>query len=473
MRAPAVQASAPLRIGHAPMRVGDHHAARARRVADVAHPAGEGGHRFVQLRPVPAVGNDQGVVLIGLEQLLAAAFAAEYQQAGVLPCFRWQQQLEQPRHDPAVERADQFHQRRHARALRVQGAHQPGHAARGVGHVVQGAGARQSQGDEVRVAGVVRQHFGHAEGADDGLAVAHGDALDMALRHRRQGLEQHVAGLLRHQRPAGQRADRRVQRQARTGQRVQQIGARDDAGIGMRWIVHQQAIHALLAQARAGLADAGGRRHAHGGGEMRRTHLRHHQFGQFRIAPALRQLALHRQAFLEPRGERRAVRQQLAEYRGRNQEADHVGIGAIAVPRAAGHHRPCAEDVAAAVVGEALLVAGGVEVEGVHLAFQDHHDALGRCAASDDPFTARMEAHVHPRRQPRAAGSVQQVERRLAQVQAGDGVHDRRPRAGWWRFWQRLRRSTTRLSPHLPDFLHMFRTRIGAGCAGHPVEIHA
>ena len=163
------------------------------------------------------------------------------------------------------------------------------------------------------MAGVVGQHFGHAQGADDGVALAHGHALDVPLGHRHQRLEQHVGGLLGHQRAAGQGTYRCLHRQAIDGQRIQQVGAGHHARLRMRGVVHQQAFHPLLAQARAGLGDAGRAGHPYRGRQLCGADLGHHQLGQFDAAGAIGQLALHRQPFLEPGGESRVFGQQAAE----------------------------------------------------------------------------------------------------------------------------------------------------------------
>ena len=274
----------------------------------------------------------------------------------------------------------------------------------------------------------MRQHFGHAQGTDDGAILAHRHAFDMPLGHRHQRLEQQVGGLLYDQRPRGQRPHRCVHRQPAQRECIQQVGAGDHARLRMRRVVHQQAIHALFAQAGAGHRDAGGGGHTHRRRQCGGANLGDHQLGELRSARAIREPALHCQAFLEPGGEGGIVRQQGAEDLRRNQEADHVGVRAIAVARTPSHHCPRTEDVAGAVIGEALFAAGGIQVEGVHLALEDHHDVPGRRACGDDVLAACVIPHVHVRRQACATGIVEHVERRLAKVESGRGFHD--PSAG-------------------------------------------
>jgi len=97
------------------------------------------------------------------------------------------------------------------------------------------------------------------------------------------------------------------------------------------------------------------------------------------------------------------------------------------VTRPPGHHRPGTEDVPGAIVGKALLVAGRIQVEGVHLPLEDHHHLRGRLTSADDDLAPGVERHVHLRGNARMRSGVQQVEGGLIQVQPRHGLHVHTP----------------------------------------------
>ncbi len=327
--------------------------------------------------------------------------------------------LEYARHHPAVERAHQLHQIAHLRALGVQLAHQVGHAAGGVGDLLQAFGARQAQADQMRAAGVVRQHFGHAQAADGAGLVHHHHPFDVVFGHGDQGLEQHLVGAHGKQRTAGQRPHRRGARQAAAGERVEQVGAGDDARAG-RIAGHQQAVHAVFAQQGRGVGDRGG--HA---GFVQRRQLRvahageHHPAQLAGLLPVGQQAPLHRQRLVEIGGETWVLRQQRLEHRRRHQETQRVLARGIAMPRASGDDGERAEQIARTVVGELRFITRCAGIAGLHAALEHHVDLRRGLAGFDQARAGRMETQVHGRGQARLLAGFEQVEGRRVQVQPG------------------------------------------------------
>ena len=196
---PAVELILEFALRFAPQRVVDHDLPRTGRVAKFDQRFREARAGVFQIGVVEAVAQNQRVVLVGLDDLFATAFAAHHDQAAVFHQLFRGDQLPGAGKQLGVQRLHQPRQLRGFHAVAGQHAHQPvdlcGHALQGVQRV----GQLDLLGNQVRVVGEIRQQVDLLQHAN-GLAVF-GDhhALDIVAGHGQQGVEQIVARVGGHQ----------------------------------------------------------------------------------------------------------------------------------------------------------------------------------------------------------------------------------------------------------------------------------
>ena len=200
-----------------------------------------------------AVAKQQCVVLVGLEDLLAAAFAAHDQQAAVCDQRGRCDQRPQPGEDAGVELAHQpgdaldlqagFVQQRDHRVDPGRRRPEVGHAGRLV----------DLQRDDVRVVGDEADQVELAEQAQHPVALAHEQPVHAVAHHQPQRLEQLGVRVDLDEVEAGHVAHREPLRRLGAKQRVAQVGGGEDAQpLGAAGVVdHQRAGRALLGHAPA------------------------------------------------------------------------------------------------------------------------------------------------------------------------------------------------------------------------------
>ena len=190
-----------------------------------------------------AVAHQQRVVLVGLQDLFAAAFAAHHQQAGICHDLGRRQHRPQARKQTCVELADQSRDAVDADAAAM---HQPHHFVDALGRgtqLGQAGGVVDLQRHDVRVVGHEAHQVELAQHAHHPLAVAHDEPVHPVAHHQPQGLEEIGIGLHADQVELGHFAHRDLLRRRGQQQGVPQVGGGEDA----------QSLGAALAVAHQGL----------------------------------------------------------------------------------------------------------------------------------------------------------------------------------------------------------------------------
>ena len=213
---PLAHALAKLSHRAAPQRVVQHDVAGALWVAKAGQHVGKALANGLQIgRRRVVVAQQQAVVLVGFEQLLAAPFAAHDEQTAV------GQQIGRRHYRPSAFKqahVELLHQRRHqpdARAAPVQRSNQPGNLHRRLCQVVQIARPLNLHRDQVRVVGQEAKQVQRFQNTQHLVAINHHQAVYALAQQQRHGVAQLVGGAHGDHRAAGQIAHRQsVQRAA-------------------------------------------------------------------------------------------------------------------------------------------------------------------------------------------------------------------------------------------------------------------
>lgn len=336
----------------APFRPTGHHPSGTGRITELQQGRAEALHHRQGLFLRQIVGQDQGIVLVGLQQLLAASFAAHHQQAAA-PAQGWrQQQFEKPFEQLLVERADQLHDEAQADTVAGQGSDQGVQGFRAAAQVAEVVGAGDAQRQDVGMGGEQAEHLGQVQQADHLAVLGDRDPLDTLARHEDHRVEQEIAQFDAGQRTMGQRPDRLQARCAVAEVRAHEVGAGDDAEFGpVPLQPHQQGIGAVAQLQARGVAEGQRGLHLQRRQQVLAGDAGKDELGQV-LPVALGQLALGRQVGLEEAGEPRVLPAQLVEATGRQLVDDAFLDRQVAVLAAAGEQPADVEQVVRGVLGE-------------------------------------------------------------------------------------------------------------------------
>ncbi|MNM39609.1 hypothetical protein D3C81_503930 [compost metagenome] len=194
----------PLLCALHPVRVADHHPPRAGGIAQALEQGAEGGQIGLSSGPIQVLSQDQGIVLIGLLDLLAASLRAQHQQAHLLLHLGGDHQGEGLGDQLLVDGGDELHQKQGMDPLGKQGAGQllllPCHRLQ----CWQAVGSSDAQGQHMRVGGEEPQHLGQVKDPHHLLPLPDDQPLDAVAGHQQQGIEQIAALRQADQRCRGQ-----------------------------------------------------------------------------------------------------------------------------------------------------------------------------------------------------------------------------------------------------------------------------
>ena len=399
----------------APLRVGDHHATRAGRIAHRREALAErlrpAGHRLVG----DARAEHQRVVLVGLQQLLAPALAAEHQQADRVAQRLLERELEQPLQQALVQRTHEVRQVLHLRAGRVQRADQPVHLAGRVRQFLAARGARDLQPDHVRMAGVVAQQLGEPERTLEFLLVQHRDPLDAAAGHHHQRLEQRLTDVAADHGAARDAAHGLLEAPLSERDGFEQVRAGHDSASGRP--LDEHAVDLLLPHAPRGLVQAAVLGHPDRLAQQRIADPGQHHLREVRAAGGFVRLhAALGEGLEEVGGEAAVVGDGRAEGLGRDGPGERVLVRLVGIACPAGQRRGRTEHVVGPELGEhAVAVVAGLE--GRDSAFHDHvHGARGS-ARLQHRRALRDELDVHAGAELPGLPGGEQVEGRRVEVE--------------------------------------------------------
>ena len=217
--------------GHrlAPERAAQHDPARTRRVAEIDQRRAEGLGDGLEALEREAVAQQQRVVLIGLDDLLVAAFAAHDDQAAVLAQLGRCEKLPEARENLTVQRPDEAGDHVDAHPVLVEHPDEAVDLARRRREPGQVGGLGHLERDQVRVAGDEGHQLELAEDADHRVAVAHDHPVDAVAQHQEHRVEDLVIDRNRPGREARDLAHRELGRRLRPQQRVPEVGGGEDA----------------------------------------------------------------------------------------------------------------------------------------------------------------------------------------------------------------------------------------------------
>ena len=213
----------------APQRVRHHDPARAWRVAEARERVAEGPGHALEVGEVAAVAQQQRVVLVGLQDLLAAALAAHHEQAALCHQGGRREQGPGAREQPRVQLAAQARDALDEDAAAVQQPHHLVDARGRDGQFVDRGRLVDLQRDQVRVPRDEADQVELAEHAHDLIAVAHQQAVHAVAHHQPKRLEDLGVGLHLHEREARHLTHRQLRRGHFAQQRVAQVGGGEDA----------------------------------------------------------------------------------------------------------------------------------------------------------------------------------------------------------------------------------------------------
>ena len=205
-----------------------------------------------------AIRQDQGVVLIGFLDLLAAPLRAQHQQAHLLLYLGGDHQGEGLGDQLLVDGGDELHQKQGMDPLGKQGADEllllPGHCLQGRLAVCPG----DAQGQHMGVGGEESQHLGQVQYPRHLLPLPDDQPLDAVAGHQQQGVEQIAALCQADQRRRGQHRQRRRQGQPLEGQGMEQglAGGEAQAAVsgGIEQAICAPAGHGFAGGKQTGLA---------------------------------------------------------------------------------------------------------------------------------------------------------------------------------------------------------------------------
>ncbi|MNO86754.1 hypothetical protein D3C76_781630 [compost metagenome] len=333
----------------APFGAAGHHPARARRIAELQQRRGEALHQSQSLLLRQVVGEDQGVVLVGLQQLLAAPFAAHHQQTAAAAQLWRNLHLEQPFEQLVVEGADQLHDEAQADAVAAQGGDQAVQGFRGAAQFAFGLGAGDAHRQHMGMGGEQAEHLGQVQQADHFALLAHGDALDAQAGHQDHRVEEEIAQFDAGQRTVRQRADGLLLGAAVAEVRGHQVGTGDDTHLAID--AYQQGISATAELESCGIAERETGIHLERRQQVLAGDAGEDEFGQV-LTVALGELALAGEVGLEEAGEPGVARAQLVEGAGGELVDDALLHRLVTVLAAAGEQPADVEQVVGAVLGE-------------------------------------------------------------------------------------------------------------------------
>ena len=397
----------------APRGVAHHDLARTVRITEVAQRCRKAlaclGH--AGLVDGAAIAQNQPVVLVGLQQLFAAAFAAHHEKAAVGHQFGGCDELPRTLEQFRVERLNQAPGLAHARAAPIEQRDEardlPGLHAQ----CIQRVRLHDLHRDEVRMVRQETQQVELFEQPDDPLARHDDDAVDLMLDHQRERIEKRHPRCDGHQFERGQLAHRQRVERAAIDDRALQSGVGEDPEPGA--IAHQQTAGPVpLHRGRHG-DDA--RRAVDHMGRAQKGFVDpgHRQRVQFALAVALRQRAeLFRQIGEQQGAECRVARDQRLDG-GPGQFVRHHLFGRDeAAAGAAGHQRAAVEAVVGPERGHEFV---GLELRDVALDDDEQVQRFG--AGIEDRFRRAEIGDVDTVPDDLLLAGVQAVERRGREVE--------------------------------------------------------
>ena len=245
---PLAQRGGKVLRGAPPGRVAEHDAAGAWRVAEHAQCRRKA---FADGRQISgrfvAVAQDEAVVLVGLEQLLAPAFTAHHEQAAVGHQVGRCNELPGPLKQAGVELLHEPRNQLHPRATAKQQCDHLGDLRCGRGETVQVTRLLDLQGHDVRLVGEVAEQIQRLQHAQHLAALFHHQPVDAVAQHGGHGVAQQLGRADFDQRVARPVAHRHGLQGPPVQNGLLQQGAAENALAPAHRVQHHHAGGALLA----------------------------------------------------------------------------------------------------------------------------------------------------------------------------------------------------------------------------------
>ena len=395
--------------GLAPLRVAEHDVPGARRVTKTLQGFRKPGADGLQVVTLKAVAQHQCVVLVGLQQLLAPAFAAHHKQATVgHQCGRCHQRP-RPLEQPAVQLAHLCRDHVDTCATPVKQANQPGDLRGGCLQGGQVLCAEDLHPDEIGVVGQEAEQIQRLQNAVDVLPLGHHHPVHLVAQHHGQGLPHRVGWPHGDQVKVGQFPHRQLVERGAVQDGALQCGGGEDAHTGRRAVaVAHQHVHGTFGLEQAHHRDnIGGGVHAVCGPHKGLVHPRHAQRLQLVLAVPLGQSTeFVREVGKQERAKGGVGRDQLADGLLLQRVGHNLLTGHEAAADLARHQRAAVEAIVGAVGGHHLAA-----VELLHEAFDDDKQVGGGGVQVQHRLVGPEIGDVHMVAHQLLLGRAQAVER--------------------------------------------------------------